>query len=262
MCHGYAVDLETAAATWRDWSARGEFAAGRAAMEAALHEAHDEAPTPARVRVLYAAGVFAFRQGDQDGSRRHNDEALELARTLGDVRGECDALTGLARVALRDGEYGLVVDLAARARELARLDGDRSAEAGPLHLHAAGVRLTGDYDGARALYLESLALNTELGNDAWQAMELHNLGWVELHRGDVDAAAERFAARDASATGEDAYGDAWKELNRAGLALGRGEREAAREHFEAGQQALEALGAVLDPDDRFEYEWLERGLGS
>lgn len=256
------MDLETAAATWREWSARGEFAAGRAAMEAALDDARAEAPTPARVRVLYAAGVLAFRQGDQDGSRRHNEEALELACTLADVRGECDALTGLARVALRDGEYGLVVELAARARELARAEGDRSAEAGPLHLQAAGVRLIGDYDEARALYLESLELNTELGNDAWQAMELHNLGWVELHRGDVDAAAERFAARDAKATGKDAYGDAWRELNRAGLALARGEHDAARKHFDAGKTALEALGAALDPDDGFEYEWLERGLRS
>src|SRR5690349_9465238 len=93
-----------------------------------------------------------------------------------------------------------VVELASRARELAQTQGDRSAEAGPLHLHAAGVRLTGDYEGARLLYLESLELNTELGNDAWQAMELHNLGWVELHRGDLDAAAERFKAREVPRT--------------------------------------------------------------
>jgi tetratricopeptide (TPR) repeat protein len=255
------VDLETAAATWRDWSVRGEFAAGRAAMESALGESSADEPTPARVRVLYAAGLFAFREGDQDGSRRHNDDALELARALGDVRGECDALTGLARVALRDGDYLRVVELASRARALAQAEGDRSAEAGPLHLQAAGVRLTGDYDGARALYLESLELNTELGNDAWQAMELHNLGWVELHRGDLGAAAARFAGREARGADGDAYGAAWLELNRAGIALARGEREAARPHFDAGKAALEALGAALDPDDRFEHDWLERELG-
>jgi tetratricopeptide (TPR) repeat protein len=253
-------DLETAAATWREWFARGEFDAGRAAMESALDAPGADAPTPVRVRVLYAAGMFAFRQGDQTGSRRHNEEALEHARALGDVRGECDALTGLARVALRDGDYAGVVELASRARTLARGEGDRSAEARPLHLHAAGVRLTGDYDEARRLYLESLDLNTELGNESWQAMELHNLGWVELHRGDLDAAAERFAAREARGAEDDAYGAAWLELNRAGLALARAERETAAALFEEGKARLEALGAALDPDDRFELDWLSREL--
>jgi len=43
-----------------------------------------------------------------------------------------------------------------------------------------------DYDAARELYLESLELNAALGSAAWVAMEQHNLGWVELHLGNVD----------------------------------------------------------------------------
>ena len=63
-------ELEAAAATWREWSARGEFEAGAAAMQAALDAPGAEAPTAARVRVLYAAGVFAFRLGTRSARAR------------------------------------------------------------------------------------------------------------------------------------------------------------------------------------------------
>lgn len=114
---------------------------------------------------------------------------------------------------------------------------DPAAEVGPLHLHAAGVRLGGDYDAARDLYLESLALADRLGNERIEQMEYHNLGWVELHRGDPDSAARMFAERDAR-SGLDAYGDAWSELNAAAIALGRGDRARAVSQFEAGTKKL------------------------
>src|SRR5439155_24729806 len=133
-----------------------------------------------RVRALYADGALAFRAGDQQRSLERNQEALRIARATDDVRGECDALTGLARVALRDGRYDEVVALARQARDRARAAGDREAEAAPLHLQVAGIRLQQDYAGAREVYLESLDLNAALGNAAWVAMEQHNLGWVEL----------------------------------------------------------------------------------
>jgi len=90
-------------------------------------------------------------------------------------------------------------------------------------------------------------------------MEQHNLGWIELHLGDVDAAEAWFDARDASAQ-PDAYSDAWQELNRAGVAAARTDWAQAREHFARGSTALQALGVELDPDDAFEREWLERQL--
>src|SRR5690349_24025821 len=117
-----------------------------------------------RVRALYADGMFAFRSGDEPRSRARNEEALQVARETDDTRGECDALTGLARVALRDGRYDDVVALAREARERARGAGDAEAEASPLHLEAAGVRLQRDYGAARELYIESLDLNAALGN--------------------------------------------------------------------------------------------------
>ncbi|HST13319.1 MAG TPA: tetratricopeptide repeat protein [Gaiellaceae bacterium] len=255
-----ASALELVGRAWRIWFTRGELDEGSAVAVTALAAPGAEAVPVWRARALYADGLFAFRSGDQPRALARNEEALRVARETDDVRGECDALTGLARVALRDGRYGDVVALATRARERARAVSDVEAEASPLHLQAAGVRLQQDYEAARELYLESLELNAALGNAAWVAMEQHNLGWVELHLGNVDEAEARFHERDAQAA-DDAYGDAWSNLNQAAIAAARGDTETAERLFDSGKQALERLGMALDPDDRSELEWLSGQLG-
>jgi tetratricopeptide (TPR) repeat protein len=161
----------------------------------------------------------------------------------------------LARAALRDGEYEEVARLAAEGVRKARQAGDLAAEGSPLHLQAAGLRLSGDYERAREIYLESVALADRLGDEQRKQMEFHNLGWVELHRGNVEAAAKMFAECDAR-SGIDAYSDAWQDLNTAALTLARGDREEAVRRFNSGRQALVDLGVALDPDDQSELDWL------
>lgn len=249
--------LREAADHWREWFDRGELDEGAARIEKALNAPGAERASIDRVRVLYAAHLFAFRRGKQ--SRRYAQETLDLARELGDLRGESDGLTGLARAALRDGDYEEVARFASEGVRKAREAGDIHAEGSPLHLQAAGLRLSGDYERAREVYLESVALADRLGDEQRKQMEFHNLGWVELHRGDVDAAARMFAERDAR-SGIDAYGDAWQDLNSAALAHARGEPDEAARLFASGTRRLSELGVALDPDDQSELDWLTREL--
>lgn len=249
--------LREGAEQWREWFNRGEFDEGAARLREALDAPGADAPSTDRVRVLYGAHLFAFRRGEP--SREYAQESLELARELGDVRGESDGLTGLARAALRDGEYDDVARYAAEGVRKAREADDSAAEGAPLHLQAVGARLSGDYERARDLYLESVALAERLGDEQRKQMEFHNLGWVELHRGDVEAAARMFAERD-SRSGIDAYSDAWQDLNTAALALRRGERNEAAQLFVSGRRKLADLGVALDPDDQFEMDWLTQHL--
>ena len=251
--------LREAADGWRDWFSRGEFDEGAARLREALEAPGADAPSVDRVRVLYGAHLFAFRLGEP--SREYAQEALDLARELGDVRGESDGLTGLARAALRDGDYEEVARLAAEGVRKAREAGDAAAEGSPLHLEAAGLRLSGDYERAREVYLESVALADRLGDEQRKQMEFHNLGWVELHRGDVEAAARMFAERDAR-SGIDAYTDAWQDLNAAALALGRGRRDEAAQLLELGTRKLADLSVALDPDDQSELDWLRQQLAT
>lgn len=254
-----ASALEVFARAWRAWMSEGALSEGAAVAAMAL-DASASTSSVWRVRALYGDGLLAFREGDRERSLARNEEALSLARQTNDLRGECEALTGLARVALRDSDYRRVVELASEGRRLARDADDREAEAAPLHLQAAGVRLQGDHARARDLYLESLDLNTALGNEAWVAMEQHNLGWVELHLGDPDAAEARF---DACATtgAADAYSRAWSALNRAGVAILRGRRDEAAERYRVGKEILAEMQFKPDPDDHAELDWLASQLG-
>jgi tetratricopeptide (TPR) repeat protein len=256
-----ASALELVGRTWRIWFFRAELDEGSAVVAAALAIARGSAIPIWEARALYADGLFAFRSGDQQRSRASNEKALLIARQTGDVRGECDALTGLARVALRDGRYKDVVALALEGRDRAIAGGDLEAGASPLHLQAAGTRLQRDYLAARELYLESLRLNTELGNTSWVSMELHNLGWVELHLGNVEEAKARFHEREAAAA-INAHDGAWTELNWAAIASAEGDVAEARRRFEIGTRALTELAVVLDPDDLAEVEWLKEQLRS
>src|SRR2546423_5377891 len=97
-----ASALELAARAWRLWLARGELDAGQAVVATALSVPGAADVTVWTVRALCADGMFAFRAGDELRSRASNEKALDIARETGDVRGECDALTGLGRLALRD----------------------------------------------------------------------------------------------------------------------------------------------------------------
>jgi tetratricopeptide (TPR) repeat protein len=250
---------ELGANVWRLWLVTGEPAGGRRLLGPAL-DLGEGKPSRARAVALYGDGALAFRMGAMSESRERNEAALEVARAVGDREAESLALVGLSRVAFRDGDYARVRSLAAEARELTS-DLDDAARVPPLHLLAAGTRLASDYDAAAELYTESLELNRRLGDSRMVGMELHNLGHVEVHRGNVGAAERRFAERAEISAQDDPYEVAMTHLNDAALAFVRGERQRASELVERTQSTLDGAGIVLDPDDAFEVNWLRGELG-
>jgi tetratricopeptide (TPR) repeat protein len=250
---------ELAANVWRVWSLSGDVAGGRGLLAAALDVGPGEA-SRARALALYGDGALAFRQGAQAESRDRNEAALEAAHAVGDREAEALALVGLSRVAFRAGDYARVRALAAGARELTR-DLDPNAGLAPLHMLAAGTRLAGDHDEAVELYTESLELNRRLGDARMVGMELHNIGHIEVHRGNVEAAERCFAERsELSGRADDPYEAAMTDLNQAALAFLRGDRQRAAQLLERTQSTLDGAGIVLDPDDAFEVDWLRDRL--
>jgi tetratricopeptide (TPR) repeat protein len=249
---------ELVAAKWRLWQVSGDVAGGRRLLADVLDTVEPKA-SPARALALYADGLLAFRQGAQDESRTRNEAALEVARAVGDREAEALALVGLSRIAFRDGDYDRVRSLASEARELTS-DLEPAAGAAPLHLLAAGTRLAGDHDEAVRLYTESLELNRRLGDRRVVAMELHNLGHVELHRGNVDAAERYFAEADELRNRADPYERAMEALNQAAVSWRRGDADRAGELLDDVGATLAEAGITLDPDDAFEVGWLRDRL--
>lgn len=252
--------VELVSMVYRLWLLAGDVAGGRQVLAAVL-DVGERKPSRARAIALYGSGLLAFRAGDMPDSKGRNEQALEVARVVGDREAEALALVGLSRVALRDHDYSRVLSLAGQARELTR-DLDPAAGVWPLHLLATGTRLTQNYDEAHRLYSESLQLNRRLGSDGMVGMELFNLGFVELHRGNTDTA-ERCFAESVTLRGQSGpYDIAVTHLSDAALAAAHGERDRAAQLLDRASATLQRAGIVLDPDDSAEVEWLRKKLGS
>jgi tetratricopeptide (TPR) repeat protein len=250
---------ELAEKVWWLWYLPGDLDGARQLFTAAL-DGGEGSPSRARALALYSAGRVAFRAGAQGESQARNEAALQAARAVGARDAEALALVGLSRVAFRDGDYQRVRSLAAEARELAG-DLDAATGAAPLHMLAAGTRLAGEYDEAVKLYNESLELAHRTGDSRGVGMELHNIGHIELHRGNIDAAERCFAERAEVCNNDDPYEAAMTHLNHSALAFARGDREGAAELLQRTQSTLDGVGIVLDPDDAFEVSWLRDRLG-
>lgn len=251
---------ELAANVWRLWLYSGDVGSARDLLATGL-EAGEGRPSRARALALYADGLLAFRIGAQEDSRARNEAALEVARAVGDAEAESLALVGLSRVAFREGDYPRVRALASQAQELTR-DLDPAAGVMPLHLLAAGTRLGGDHDQAIDLYTESLELNRRLGDDRMAGVELHNIGHVEVHRGNLEAAERCFTECAALRNPDDPYDLAMGNLNEAALAFGHGDPFRAADLLRRTESTLRDAGIVLDPDDAYEVDWLRERVSA
>src|SRR5437763_74626 len=79
-------------------------------------------------------------------------------------------------------------------------------------------------------------------------MELHNLGHLEIRRGNVDAAKRHFADCHPLRDAGNPYDNAMKDLNDAALSAVAGNRDRAGELVSRAEQTLEQAGILLDPD--------------
>jgi tetratricopeptide (TPR) repeat protein len=245
---------ELAGRTWRLWMTARDFPGGREFLAPVLQRRVNSRWSAI---ALYGDGVFAFWLGLHDESRRRNEEALAIARELRDAEALTLAHLGLGRALFVAKDHEAMLEHAAAAADTGAPLGDAMMQ-GALHIHAQAVRLSGDYEEAAPLFEQSLALNERLDAQGMVDVEHHNLGHVEIHRGNVDAAAEHFAQVPHS---DDDYSRAMANLNNAQIAFARGDVERAGNLLEAaeGTFAGSSMGD-LAIDDRFELDWLREQL--
>lgn len=235
------------------WGVRGHIAEGREWLARVLDL--DDARTRARAQAAYAAGLLAFRQGDNAISRTLNGESLSIARALDDRPAIVMALVGLSRVGLRDLDYAGVRANAEEALTIAEELGDPHGQVMPVHILAELARLEGKFAPALERYDQSLALNRQLGNQYMVAMELCNKGHVVLNLGDLPQAQELFTESlqmEQSSGGE--MGVAYCLIGLASVAADGNNPERAVRLFSAAGGQFERLGAVIDPTDRADYD--------
>jgi predicted ATPase/class 3 adenylate cyclase len=175
------VGLRYCTALWRFWGGSEE---GRATIQAVLQIPGAEAPTPARMRALEASGGSFYWSGERDRANEMYRAQLELARTLGDRRGEIDAKFNLGFTEDWRGrsDEGLATwdEIAASYEAL----GDDQAAARTLAPRAGILVVHGRPAEARDLMERAARRYHELDDPWYEAMAAGNLSWLCLELGD------------------------------------------------------------------------------
>ena len=236
-------------ALWPFWEEHAHYREARRWLEAAL--ALDGAAAPDdRLRALTGAGTMAWQEGDFAQALRWHEQALALARELGDRRAEAPALNNLGVQALELGDHCRAAVYFEASLAAARALAEPRATMVALHNLAQIDRLQRDGATAAARLEEALALARELGEASMVASGLATLGHVVLDDGDPHRAAALLGEGLGLAHERENVGvviDALEGLARVGVATGQAEESARL--FGATEVLRDAVGVPYSPAD-------------
>lgn len=236
------------------WMAVGRYGEGRALLEQVL-AASNRAGDSDRATGYFHAGMLAFWQGEDADADRLFRRGLELGRSVGNPNATAMALTGLARIALRESNIDQARALCAEALEVCASDEQKLGRSNALHVLGVTAQMAGDFEQARKLMTARLALAREVGNFVAVAAEAANLSMVERQLGNLTRAEE--LAGEATELA-DRLGDEWSvpyNLNAvSAIAAERGDLERAATLLGAAEAALTRQGADWPPDEREHFE--------
>ncbi len=185
--------LRLGAALWRFWLNRAQYRDAADWLEKAPLE---DAALPLDVRAagLAAAGGIAFyTHDDVEEAERFWREGLELQRVQDDPNELGAALSRLASVAWRRGDFDGAIAYHKQSLPLYEQAGNEALRLTELHWLGDAYRDRGDYDEGEHVLEETAARARELGFDQQLTSTLHSLGDLSLDRRDPDTALHRFA---------------------------------------------------------------------
>jgi tetratricopeptide (TPR) repeat protein len=184
--------LRLVGALWRFWHLGGHLAEGRRWAEAALGLPTAATPLPERRKALTALGGVAYWQEDVPAFRQAYEQALALARDLGDRRAEAEGIYNLAYALPYEGDLDGCVRMVEQSKQMFEELGDSRGIADCLWILGITARLRGDLDGSRAMVEESIGLHRGLGDRFGFTVGLYMLGRVALEQGDLTTAQASF----------------------------------------------------------------------
>ena len=149
-----------------------------------------------RVTLGETLGMIAegfWRSGDLQNARRALDDAIDIGREVGDVRGLSGRLGNLAVIHMNSGRLAEAEAALHEARELSALAGDVKGEAFVLGSLAQLSFARKAYSEARTLNERALEIFRALRDRQGEARVLGNLGLAWEHLGDRMKALELYA---------------------------------------------------------------------
>lgn len=175
----------------RFWNVRGYWAEGRGWLEAAL-SGGDQVPQALRAKALTCVALMAERQGDFRGATEFAEQAMRLAREVGDRTTAAEALDSLSSVAQERGETeladSLLEECLAEWRASMAIRGVVSSFAGALGEVGWKAAWRADYPQAAQFFNEALAMAGELGIGRARSYALLGLAAVAEAEGRLEDA--------------------------------------------------------------------------
>jgi tetratricopeptide (TPR) repeat protein len=166
------------------WAYTGRFTEGWRWVEEALANRSQVSPRY-RVRTLITAGRLALDLTDYPQATALLDEALVLARRIGDRRAEAETLSNQGYLLQAQGDTAAATERHSEALALWRVSGDRARIADSLTCLGIAALLAGDLPRALALFEESLPLCRASANQYYLTDALLSLGFALFLSGDV-----------------------------------------------------------------------------
>jgi predicted ATPase/class 3 adenylate cyclase len=186
------IGLRLAGAVWRFWHLRGHLAEGRRWIEEVLALPMAGQRTRQRAKALTALGGVTYWQEDLPAFRASYEEALAVAREVGDRSAIAEGLYNLAFPYAYEGDFDTAVGLIEEAKAIFEDLGVGRGVADSLWLLAISARLEGDTSAARTLAEESLRRHRQVNDRFGVTDALHVLGRIALAEGDLSTAAASF----------------------------------------------------------------------
>jgi non-specific serine/threonine protein kinase len=189
---GAEPGLRLGGALWRFWNVRGHLTLGREMLDKVLRRDGASESSPARFSSLRGAAALALNQGDLTSARSLNEQALALARELGEPLAISQALNGLGMLASSAGEHEAGRSFYEQSLAAAREAGDERGVAIAQNNLGDVAMTLGDYEAARPLLEESLATHRRSGDQAGQRVALINLAVISTRTGNALQARAQF----------------------------------------------------------------------
>ena len=158
-------------------------AAAAAARALAWAEASGVRGAALSARINWARAL-QFQGNYASALEEQIEQALALARDVGDRRFESTSLMQLGILAFQLGRYGAARDYYRQALDIARAIGDRSVESGVINNLGDTERLLGNYPAAFELFQAGRRLCAEIGQRMADAYLLCNMAHVAFLRGE------------------------------------------------------------------------------
>jgi predicted ATPase/class 3 adenylate cyclase/Tfp pilus assembly protein PilF len=234
---------------------QGDYATSRSLNEQSLALQRELGNKWGTALSLNNLGYLSYQQGDYSAARSLHEESLALQRELGNKSGVAYSLGNLGMVSYVQGDYSKARSLHEESLAIRRELGDKSGIAHTLSNLGIVSYVQGDYPAAMSMHEESLAIKRELGDKSGIAYSLGNLGMISFTQGGYPAA--RSLHEESLALHREIGDKKGIAVSLAGLgevASETGQPRKGAALLGASQAVLEAIGAVMAPEDLIPYE--------